>query len=198
MRAISRDGSDMSGIIDIFRKRRLRKDGKEDPERIFPAYNAIGSLVFLYNITSREDIDTLNECCRIFREHKLAYDGFAYIRKGKLLSVARNEIKDGIRLFGRRQVSLIGTPGPRITAQIPENGYDVLLNFNADSSFATKYLAATTKCGFRIAMREEKEIKYDMIISGSGGALLDKSEFADRVCYYLESINSVKGKKDER
>lgn len=195
---MSRERSDMSCIIDIFRKRRLRKDGKKDAERIFPAYNAIGSLIFLYNITSREDIDTLNECCRIFLEQKLKYDGFVYVRNGKLLSAAQNEIKYGIRLFGRRQVSLIGTPKPRITAQIPDNGYDVLLNFNADSSFAAKYLVATIKSGFRIAMREEKEVKYDMIISGSDGALLGKSEFADRVCYYLESINSAKEKRDER
>ena len=178
---MSRERSDMSCIIDIFRKRRLRKDGKKDAERIFPAYNAIGSLIFLYNITSREDIDTLNECCRIFLEQKLKYDGFVYVRNGKLLSAAQNEIKYGIRK-------------PRITAQIPDNGYDVLLNFNADSSFAAKYLAATIKSGFRIAMREEKEVKYDMIISGSDGALLGKSEFADRVCYYLESINSAKEK----
>ena len=42
-----------------------------------------------------------------------------------------------------------------------------------------------------VAMREERDIRYDMIISGPEGAMLGKGEFADQVCHYLKSISSA-------
>lgn len=181
----------MLGIIDILRRKRLKKDMRHDERKIYPVYKNLRSIIFFYYLETPEDIGILDRCCEIFKNHRLNYTGFAYAKKKKIMMSARQSIKYDITIFGNRTVTLLGIPKQWFTAQFADKKYDLLINFNDKPDFTAKYLAATIDTSFTVAMREERDIRYDMIISGPEGAMLGKGEFADQVCHYLKSISSA-------
>ena len=130
--------SGMLGIIDILRRKRLKKDMRHDERKIYPVYKNLRSIIFFYYLETPEDIGILDRCCEIFKNHRLNYTGFAYAKKKKIMMSARQSIKYDITIFGNRAVTLLGIPKQWFTAQFADKKYDLLINFNDKPDYIRK------------------------------------------------------------
>lgn len=178
----------MAGILNIFGRKRLRRDARRNERRIYPIYNNLKSIIFLFTIDREEDIESFDRCCLLFAEQRLNFSALVHVKKGKLEESLRRNAKYNITLYGRKALTPLGTPKQRFKADLAKKSCDLLINFNEREDFAAKYLSATLECSFTVAMREERDIKYDLVISAPEGALLDKYEFAEKLCYYLKNL----------
>lgn len=178
----------MLGISNIFGRKRLRRDARQNERRIYPVYDNLKSIIFLFTIEREEDIELLYRCCLLFAEQGLDFSALVHVKKRKLEESARRNAEYDITLYGRKALTLSGIPKQRFKADLAKKSHDLLINFNEGEDFAAKYLSATLESNFTVAMREERDIKYDLVVSAPGGGLLDKFEFAEKLCFYLKNL----------
>ena len=135
---------------------------KYKPEVI--GFDSASSIGLLYDATIERDYETVKAYVKTVRgQYKKDILAMGFVDKKKLPPAQFAQY--GLDFFTRADLDFRLIPNNPIVNNFIENKFDILINLNSGVCFPLRYIAAMSKCRFRVGRYDHKNTAcYDMMI----------------------------------
>jgi hypothetical protein len=150
------------------------------------AYDQASSIGILYDATDERDYETVKAYVKTVRgQHKKDILAMGFVDKKKLPPAQFAQY--GLDFFTRSDLDFRLIPNNPIVKNFIDQKFDILINLNSGSCFPLRYIAALSKCRFRVGRYDQKNTScYDMMIHLSGDTPL--KEVIEETEHFLRKI----------
>ena len=195
----------MFGILKYLRdkaRNRALKSKKRVSSGTFVNLQNVKTIGFLYNITSSEYKQELEEIIRILDRTGILYKGLAVESVNNLLPQSENvdTLPDEVQWLNNNSITLIeniyvtkiGTTECDKKDLFLKEEFDLFISFDNADSFTMEYIVRDIKAKCIVGMHSYKNSAYTIVFEGENKSTLSYSEYLVQIFHYLSVIKSGK------
>lgn len=191
-------------IKEYIRNKTLRVK-RLNPPAVFVNMQDVHSIGFLYNISTPEFLEDLNNIISFLDKKGILYYGLAIeTKKGLLPQMERiNDMPEYIKELSIKDISFverihlnwIGVPNSDKIDEFVKREFDVFISFNDSGDFTLEYILMGIKTKFIVGMYNNPNSPYTLVLEGENKTMLGYMEYLNQIFHYLNIIKSGKAVK---